>query len=152
MSADIPEMGDVWVEEDEKYNYRRMVWISLVKDAMVSGVTDEGRVQWCCSLEYFLLKNKFLYKSKASVKDLFCIKENAINVTQTDLRNIDDMKVEINRLREALKEISRNKTTEEQQGNPDYVDEDGDLIGDFEYAYDEFVKIARKALNGESEG
>ena len=51
----------------------------------------------------------------------------------------------------ALKEIARDKTTEEQQGNPDYVDEDGDLIGDFEYAYDEFIKIARKALNGESE-
>ena len=50
-----------------------------------------------------------------------------------------------------MKEIARNKTTEEQQGNPDYVDEDGDLIGDFEYAYDEFIKIARKALNGESE-
>ena len=55
------------------------------------------------------------------------------------------------RLKEALKEIARNKTTEEQRGNPDYVDEYGDLIGDFEYAYDEFIKIARKALNGESE-
>lgn len=64
---------------------------------------------------------------------------------------IEQQQAEINRLREALKEISRNKTTEEQQGNPDYVDEDGDLIGDFEYAYDEFIKIARKALNGESE-
>lgn len=81
-----------------------------------------------------------------------CVKESDENVTQTDLCNIDDMKAEINRLREALKEIARDKTTEEQQGNPDYVDEDGDLIGDFEYAYDEFIKIARKALNGESEG
>lgn len=32
-----------------------------------------------------------------------------------------------------------------------WQDRDGDLIGDFEYAYDEFIKIARKALNGESE-
>lgn len=69
------------------------------------------------------------------------------NIRKENMR----LQAEINRLREALKEIARNKTTEEQQGNPDYVDEDGDLIGDFEYAYDEFIKIARKALNGESE-
>lgn len=71
MSAERPEVGDVWVEEDDKYNYRRMVWISLVKNALVSGVTDEGHVQWCCSLEDFLAKNKFLYKSKAKIEDLF---------------------------------------------------------------------------------
>lgn len=71
MSAEKPEVGDVWVEEDEKYNYRRMVWISFIKDAMVSGVTDEGRCLWCCSIEEFLKKHKFLFKSKASIKDLF---------------------------------------------------------------------------------
>ena len=72
-------------------------------------------------------------------------------IATLNIKEVLNQQAEINRLREALKEIARNKTTEEQQGNPDYVDEDGDLIGDFEYAYDEFIKIARKALNGESE-
>lgn len=67
------------------------------------------------------------------------------------LDDLFNQQAKIDRLREALTEIARNKTTEEMQGNPDYLDEDGEFIGDFEYAYDEFIKIARKALNGESE-
>lgn len=69
MSREKPEIGDVWVEEEK--DYKRRVWISLVKDAMVSGVTDEGRCLWCCSLEGFLAKYKFLHKSKFKVDDLF---------------------------------------------------------------------------------
>lgn len=69
MSREIPEVGDVWVEAEE--NYRRCVWVSFVKDAMVSGVTDEGRCLWCCSLESFLAKYKFLHKSKFQLNDLF---------------------------------------------------------------------------------
>lgn len=68
MSREIPEVGDVWVEEDLKHNYRRCVWVSFVKDAMVSGVTD---CLWCCSLEGFLAKYKFLHKRKFKVDDLF---------------------------------------------------------------------------------
>lgn len=75
MSKEKPEIGDVWVEEDLKHDYKRCVWISLVKNAMVSGVTDEGRCLWCCSLEVFLTKYKFLHKSKFKVDDLFEVKK-----------------------------------------------------------------------------
>ncbi len=85
------------------------------------------------------IENNKLKEQLAEHKENCCCAKNEV------------LLLEINRLREALKEIARNKTTEEQQGNHDYVDEDGDLIGDFEYAYDEFIKIARKALIGESE-
>ena len=52
---------------------------------------------------------------------------------------------------EGLKEISRQKTLEEMKDNPDYMDEDGDFIGDFEFAYDELVKVARQALENNLE-
>lgn len=78
MSKEKPEIGDMWVEEDLKHDYRRCVWISLVKDAMVSGVTDEGRCLWCCSLESFLAKYKFLHKSKFQLNDLFEVQDGSI--------------------------------------------------------------------------
>ena len=149
------EVGDVWVEEDKKYNYRRMVWISLVKDDMVSGVTDEGRVQWCCSLEYFLLKNKFLYKSKASVKDLFCVKENAKNFTQTDLCKIDDMQYPPRHDKTAYElKIENNKLQAEinrlRDRNTELFNELNYIACGFCKTADEAIQHARKALNGES--
>lgn len=78
MSKEIPEVGDVWIEEDLKRDYRRCVWISLVKDAMVSGITDEGRCLWCCSLEGFLAKYKFLRKSTFKVNDLFEVQNDPV--------------------------------------------------------------------------
>lgn len=75
MSREKPEVGDVWVEKDLKHDYRRCVWISLVKDAMVSGITDEGRCLWCCPIEEFWKKYNFSSKSKFKLHDLFEVKD-----------------------------------------------------------------------------
>lgn len=71
MSRERPEVGDIWAEEDLERNYRRYIWISLVKDAMVSGVTDEGRCLWSCPIEEFLKKHNFFSKSKFKLNNLF---------------------------------------------------------------------------------
>ncbi|MBS4773087.1 MAG: hypothetical protein KHX55_02290 [Proteobacteria bacterium] len=76
MSKLTPEVGDVWVEEDSEHDYKRCVWISLVKDTMVSGITDEGRCLWCASIEEFLTKHKFLFKSKCNVNNLFEVQDD----------------------------------------------------------------------------
>lgn len=79
---------------------------------------DENRILRCC-------------------EDLFnCVKESGENVTQTDLRNIDDMQAEINRLREGLEKV-KNICTEQDTN-----------IDNLVLAY----SICRRALNGESEG
>ena len=49
-----------------------------LKDAMVSGVTDEGRCLWHCSLENFLAKYKFLFKSKFKLNDLFEVQNDPV--------------------------------------------------------------------------
>lgn len=79
---------------------------------------DENRILRCC-------------------EDLFnCVKESGENVTQTDLRNIDDMQAEINRLRDDNYELKKIIIQ---------------LVNDVEFG--EFVNLeaAKKALNGESE-
>ena len=56
----------------------------------------------------YILKNLKPIDNKIYAKYLFsklvCVKKSDENVTQTDLRNIEDMQSEINRLRDLLKQ------------------------------------------------
>ena len=80
--------------------------------------------------------------------------ETARAINKRLFERLDDKKKQLTLIKDyenALKEISRQKTLEEMKDNLDYMDEDGDFIGDFEFAYDELVKVARQALENNLE-
>lgn len=71
-----------------------------------------------------------------------CVKKSDENVTQTDLRNIEDMQAEINKLREVIKK--QDEFIEHMWINHPIVRGHVTLLNK--------VHNARKALKGESEG
>lgn len=69
-----------------------------------------------------------------------CVKKSDENVTQTDLRNIEDLQAEINRLREALENITKSFDNLKSYYPQTYL-----------FAEDCKRRI-KQALSGESEG
>ena len=98
MSADKPEVGDVWEINDPKIGTYKALVINTTDFVHPYCITDDfqGAFLWRYSTE------TYIGKSKASIRDLFCVKENAENVVQTDLRNIDDMQKKIEFAKEAV--------------------------------------------------
>lgn len=97
MSADKPEVGDVW---QRKLLFDRVHIVQVSKNAVRYQI---GKIKFkTIPKDFFLDAYKYLGKSKASIRDLFCVKENAENVVQTDLRNIDDMQKKIEFAKEAV--------------------------------------------------
>lgn len=98
MNTEKIEVGDVWKFGGFLYHVR-----SIDEDGVTS-VCDEGDfvMGYYDSIEDFVNRSTYIGKSKASIKDLFCVKENAENVVQTDLRNIDDMQKKIEFAKEAV--------------------------------------------------
>lgn len=103
MSELNPEVGDLWIHKIHK----SLLYINEIGENFISfiGVSFEkypnGKVYESYygnsfserdeRYKYFAEIYEYLGKSKCRVEDLFCVKENAENVTQTDLHNIDDI-------------------------------------------------------------
>ena len=73
MSELVPEVGDLWIAEDN--DYKRITYVSLFEYGLVFGVNDDGRVLWGSNIEYFLKKHKYLGKSKVKLEELFDVKD-----------------------------------------------------------------------------
>ena len=104
MNAEKIEVGDVW-ENDGLILY--VGKLSTDENEKIIGycydMDKKGYVAGCWYwMDVFVNNAKYLGKSKASIRDLFCVKENAENVVQTDLRNIDDMQKKIEFAKEAV--------------------------------------------------
>lgn len=89
MSAEKPEVSDVWGVR------KPQVRILFVSDNAVRFLTilyhGIHPVIMVWPIGKFVERFNYIGHSKASIKDLFCVKENSENDTQTDLRKIDDM-------------------------------------------------------------
>ena len=83
MSEHMPEVGDLWIYEDN--DYKRITYISLFEYGLVFGVNDDGRVLWGSNMEYFLKKNKYLGKSKANINQLFEVQNGHCNTTPSNI-------------------------------------------------------------------
>lgn len=95
MSADKPEVGDVWRNPRTRKKIVILAKPAAIYQCLIKG---GGMVQkWTDDFKNM----EYLGKSKASIKDLCCVK-NAENVIQTDLRNIDDMQKKIEFAKEAV--------------------------------------------------
>lgn len=123
MSAEKPEVGDVWEDSKGMVHISRIFTLSDDTRAIVFIDNNNNTVlEDSAKEEHFIKMFTYSGKSKASIEDLFCVKENAKNDTQTDLRKIDDMQhdkaaykalcekwlkqqSEINRLREVIKRV-----------------------------------------------
>ena len=103
MSALKPEIGDVWEDSKGPVHISRIFTLSDGTRAIVFIDNSNNTIFEDSARErHFIKMFKYLGKSKASIRDLFCVKENAENVVQTDLRNIDDMQKKIEFAKEAV--------------------------------------------------
>lgn len=103
MSVLKPEVGDVWENDGLILHIDKFSEDKYGKIIYCYDMDKKGYVAGCWYyLDIFLNNAKYLGKSKASIRDLFCVKENAENVVQTDLRNIDDMQKKIEFAKEAV--------------------------------------------------
>lgn len=101
MSAEKPEVGDVWEDSKGMVHISRIFTLSDDTRAIVFIDNNNNTVlEDSAREEHFIKMFTYSGKSKASIEDLFCVKENAKNDTQTDLRTIGELQAEINRLRE----------------------------------------------------
>jgi hypothetical protein len=115
MSAEKPEVGDVWEDSKGMVHISRIFTLSDDTRAIVFIDNNNNTVlEDSAREEHFIKMFTYSGKSKASIEDLFCVKENAKNYTQTDLRIIGELQAEINRLKKVLKDIfiiaKRNKS------------------------------------------
>lgn len=115
MSAEKPEVGDVWEDSKGMVHISRIFTLSDDTRAIVFIDNNNNTVlEDSAREEHFIKMFTYSGKSKASIEDLFCVKENAKNDTQTDLRTIGELQAEINRLKKVLKDIfiiaKRNKS------------------------------------------
>jgi hypothetical protein len=115
MSAEKPEVGDVWEDSKGMVHISRIFTLSDDTRAIVFINNNNNTVlEDSAREEHFIKMFTYSGKSKASIEDLFCVKENAKNDTQTDLRTIGELQAEINRLKKVLKDIfmiaKRNKS------------------------------------------
>lgn len=115
MSAEKPEVGDVWEDSKGMVHISRIFTLSDDTRAIVFINNNYNTVlEDSAREEHFIKMFTYSGKSKASIEDLFCVKENAKNYTQTDLRIIGELQAEINRLKKVLKDIfiiaKRNKS------------------------------------------
>jgi hypothetical protein len=115
MSAEKPEVGDVWEDSKGMVHISRIFTLSDDTRAIVFINNNNNIVlEDSAREEHFIKMFTYSGKSKASIEDLFCVKENAKNDTQTDLRTIGELQAEINRLKKVLKDIfmiaKRNKS------------------------------------------
>lgn len=102
MSAEKPEVGDVWEDSKGMVHISRIFTLSDDTRAIVFIDNNNNTVlEDSAREEHFIKMFTYSGKSKASIEDLFCVKENAKNDTQTDLRTIGELQAEINRLRKA---------------------------------------------------
>lgn len=101
MSALKPEIGDVWIKEWSNIKFVILDFNPTSND-FVAYNKETKNIRLIDAKSPMSSQLKYLGKSKASIKDLFCVKENAENVTQTDLRNIDDMQKKIEFAKEAV--------------------------------------------------
>ena len=106
MSAEKPEVGDVWEDSKGMVHISRIFTLSDDTRAIVFIDNNNNTVlEDSAREEHFIKMFTYSGKSKASIEDLFCVKENAKNDTQTDLRTIGELQAEINRLKKVLKDI-----------------------------------------------
>lgn len=96
MSALEPEVGDVWRNPRTRKKIVILAKPAAIYQCLIEG---SGMVQkWTDDFRNM----EYIGKSKASIDDLFCVKENAENYTQTDLRKIDDMQKKIEFAKQAV--------------------------------------------------
>lgn len=115
MSAEKPEVGDVWEDSKGMVHISRIFTLSDDTRAIVFIDNNNNTVlEDSAREEHFIKMFTYSGKSKASVNDLFQTEQNvannvakpdlqhlkAKNDTQTDLRTIGELQAEINRLRE----------------------------------------------------
>lgn len=131
MSAEGPEVGDVWVDEKYMVHIVRIFELSDNTRAIVYIYNNNTIIQDSAREEYFIKMFSFIGHSKASIKDLFEVDD----YTSTDIidRNIrkENMRLQakINKLRDLLKQC----------------------IPAAEFAKDKGLSdMINKALNGES--
>ena len=138
MSAEKPEVGDVWEDSKCMVHISRIFTLSDDTRAIVFIDNNNNTVlEDSAREEHFIKMFTYSGKSKASIEDLFCVKENAKNDTQTDLRTIGELQAENNRLKTTLKNLKSLML------DPDCVLDRGDIYV--------MVRAIDKALNGESE-
>lgn len=138
MSAEKPEVGDVWEDSKGMVHISRIFTLSDDTRAIVFIDNNNNTVlEDSAREEHFIKMFTYSGKSKASIEDLFCVKENAKNDTQTDLRTIGELQAENNRLKTTLKNLKSLML------DPDCVLDRGDIYV--------MVRAIDKALNGESE-
>lgn len=122
MSAEKPEVGDVWEDSKGMVHISRIFTLSDDTRAIVFISNNNNIVlEDSAREEHFIKMFTYSGKSKASIEDLFCVKENAKNDTQTDLRTIGELQAEINRLKTTLKNLK------ELMLDPDCVQYRGDI-------------------------
>lgn len=106
MSAEKPEVGDVWEDSKGMVHISRIFTLSDDTRAIVFIDNNNNTVlEDSAREEHFIKMFTYSGKSKASIEDLFCVKENAKNDTQTDLRTIGELQAENNRLKTTLKNL-----------------------------------------------
>lgn len=140
MSAEKPEVGDVWEDSKGMVHISRIFTLSDDTRAIVFINNNNNTVcEDSAREEHFIKMFTYLGKSKASVNDLFEVDD----YTSTDIidRNIrkENMRLqaEINRLKTTLKNLK------ELMLDPDCVQDRGDIYV--------MVRAIDEALNGESE-
>lgn len=85
MSAEKPEVGDVWEDSKGMVHISRIFTLSDDTRAIVFIDNNNNTVlEDSAREEHFIKMFTYSGKSKASIEDLFCVKENAKNDTQTD--------------------------------------------------------------------
>lgn len=140
MSAEKPEVGDVWEDSKGMVHISRIFTLSDDTRAIVFIDNNNNTVlEDSAREEHFIKMFTYSGKSKASIEDLFCVKENAKNDTQTDLRTIGELQAEINRLRKALEYYADESNYSHYSGNNEIICDEN--CGD----------VARKALNESEE-
>lgn len=132
MSAEKPEVGDVWEINDPNVGTYKALVINTTDFVHPYCITDDfqGAFLWRYSTE------TYVGKSKASVNDLFQTEQDvANNIAKSDLQHLQ---AENNRLKTTLKNLKSLML------DPDCVLDRGDIYV--------MVRAIDKALNGESEG
>lgn len=136
MSAEKPEVGDVWGDQEGLVHISRIFTLSddtraiVFIDNIYSTVCEDSARE-----EHFIKMFTYLGKSKASVNDLFQTEKNVSNnVAKSDLQHLQ---AENNRLKTTLKNLKSLML------DPDCVLDRGDIYV--------MVRAIDEALNGESE-
>lgn len=136
MSAEKPEIGDVWENDGLILHIDKFSEDKYGKIIYCYDMDKKGYVAGCWYyLDIFLNNAKYLGKSKASVNDLFQTEQNVSNnVAKSDLQHLQ---AENNRLKTTLKNLKSLML------DPDCVLDRGDIYV--------MVRAIDEALNGESE-